>query len=616
MSKCQEKTISPQKKHVKPQEYQPQPSTCGLRKEKLNVLELQEDIDASIERILMEVDTPITDQNETSVTQEYLHHNKRTIWRDRLSSLEIDTLITKLSLIQDLVSTSNEEGLKPFWTQQSRDLSERLWLPTKIDCVDSVLTSSMTSSQHTPMGASWFSINKKHPQTKNSLMTSFQSSQFSHHDYMVGEATQSKRKRKIKKTPEPKVKTLKIRLFPSDDEKEKLKMMFDQFRWYYNYTLSIVYHYYKVDELKGQLFFSKVRDLMRKYDYNEEVKDKIKDDGTTDTYIEKSYKYVEGKNEVFVPEWWKDKVHNRTPRGAVKKFVSAINSAISNKKAGHNDGFKMKFRSRRDPTEYYNSEDQSYPKFINNIKSNYWYRTKDRHRKNISFAEINNNERPVEIIHDKQTDKYYLHYPVDIGWFPEDDIRRDNQTKYVSKGERVISLDPGVRKFLVGYDPTGESVFIGEGASRELTILLLAIDKTPKDEKYKKWKRIKNLVDELHWKTISFLIENYDTIILPHFETSKMIKGRKLSRMTKRLLLQFSFYRFKEKLAWKCARHGKNLVMVDESYTSKTCGRCGNLNDVGGNEIYLCSDCNLIADRDVLASRNIFIKNTRTKPYA
>ena len=59
---------------------------------------------------------------------------------------------------------------------------------------------------------------------------------------------------------------------------------------------------------------------------------------------------------------------------------------------------------------------------------------------------------------------------------------------------------------------------------------------------------VKNLIAELHWKTISFLIENYDTIILPDFRVSEMVRKKKLSRNTKRLMCMFSFFSFKEKL--------------------------------------------------------------------
>lgn len=177
--------------------------------------------------------------------------------------------------------------------------------------------------------------------------------------------------------------------------------------------------------------------------------------------------------------------------------------------------------------------------------------------------------------------------------------------------ERIVSLDPGVRKFLVGYDPKGSSIFFGDGASKILTKLLLEIDKriennldTRKQQGY-----VKNLVSELHWKTCSFLVKHYDTILLPDFRVQQMVRGRRLSKMTKRLMMMFSFHTFKEKLAYKCKIYGKNLIIVDESFTSCTCGRCGHINNVKGREQFECCECKLKLDRDVSGSRNILLKN-------
>ncbi len=145
----------------------------------------------------------------------------------------------KLSRTLDLVLTSKERALSPFWTMQSKEISEKLWLPIKIDSVDSVLSSSKELSINNPMGKSWFSIKKKHPQMKNSLMTSFQSSQFSLPDCMDSEVvslktkskaklktqkttinkTKEKQEKKTKETPK-KLKTIKFRLFPNDEQKK------------------------------------------------------------------------------------------------------------------------------------------------------------------------------------------------------------------------------------------------------------------------------------------------------------------------------------------------------------------------------------------------------------
>lgn len=267
----------------------------------------------------------------------------------------------------------------------------------------------------------------------------------------------------------------------------------------------------------------------------------------------------------------------------------------------------MRFRSKKTPTDYLHFEDKGYPAFIRKIKSQYWFTDRNGKRKKIPFSDIDDG-KGVEIIYEKKTGKYFLHYPIRVNWFPNEDRRNDSQVKFSSGREHVISLDPGVRKFLVGYDPQGKSIFFGEGASKELATRLLEIDK--EKDTYRYWKKVKMMVNELHWKTISFLIENYDVIIFPDFRVSQMLRKKKLTRMTKRLMSMFSFHSFKEKLIYKSKVYGKKLIIVNESYTSCTCGVCGKINNVQGKEVYTCDFCKLVIDRDVSGARNIFIKNT------
>ena len=73
----------------------------------------------------------------------------------------------------------------------------------------------------------------------------------------------------------------------------------------------------------------------------------------------------------------------------------------------------------------------------------------------------------------------------------------------------------------------------------------------------------------------------------------------------------FSFYSFKQKLLWKSILYDKKTIIVNESYTSKTCTVCGVLNNIKGNETFNCSSCKYKVDRDVGGSRNIFIKNMK-----
>ena len=592
------KSISDQTKFANFLKSQPELSSTGIKQVKSNVLEQMVDTVDSSNQVY-----PSSNQRkkkvEKSATAEYPPTGKRKIWKHKLTSSEIDTLTMKLSKIWDQASTLKEKDLSPFWTQQSKEISQRLWLPTKIDSVDSVLNSLRESSKPTPKGKSWFSIKRKHPQKKNSSMTSFQLSQYSLPASMDFEAIQSKRKSKTKP-----LKTLKLRLFPSNEEKEKLQTQFQQFRWYYNAVLDVVETHFENILDKNKYSSRTVRDIFRKYSYEEEV--------WTENLILKQFVLNENKNELPVPEWWKGQVHSRLPRGAINKFVSSLNAAISNFKNGNIKRFEMKHRRSDNPTDYLHYEDKQYPSFIRNIKSRYWFTTKDRKRKSISLKDVDTQGRGVEIIYEKETERYYLHYPVERDWFPEEDKRIENQNVlHSTDGNRIISLDPGVRKFLVGYDPQGECIFIGEGANKVLTTMLYDIDKTDESsERIIKWKKVKNMVDELHWKTINFLMENYDTILLPEFRVSQMVRGRKLPRIVKRMMLMYSFYQFKDKLKYKCEMYGKKLIIVDESYTSCTCTRCGTINKMGGLETYDCMlGCGIILDRDVVGARNIFIKN-------
>ena len=582
-----------------------EPCLTGITLEKLKVLEQKEDTEdisfqiSSLSPLIKK--KKLNEEKEVSAIVESHPPHKKKTWKDKLDISKANTLLTKLSKTLDQASISKEKVLTPFWTQQSKEISKKLWLPTKIDCVDSVLSSSTELSKSTPMGRSWFSIKKKHPQKKNSLMTSFQSSQFSLPDSMDSEVMTSKEK------SNPQLKTIKIRIFPTKEEILKLQKAMDQYRWYYNATISVFYKHYGFENILDKRKYSsyEIRDIFRQYEY---VEDNI------DNLNFQDFIFDEERNEPTEPYWWKNDVHNRIPRGANAKFTSSINSAISNFKNGNINKFDMKYRTKKNPTDYIHFEDAGYPAFINKIKSRYWYTTKERKRVNMTFKECidSSKKRGCEIIHEKDTGKYFIHFPVEVDWFPSTDKRNDNQVKFgVKESNRIISLDPGIRKFLVGYDPKGETVFIGEQASLLLTGLLYDIDNsTDKEEKYIMWKKVKNLISELHWKTISFLIENYDTIILPDFRVSQMIGSRKLSKITKRLMCMFSFFSFKEKLKYKCSYYNKNLIIVDESYTSKTCGNCGCLNDVKGSEVYDCIHCDSTFDRDVNGSRNIFIKNT------
>ncbi len=439
-------------------------------------------------------------------------------------------------------------------------------------------------------------------------MTSFQLSQFSLRDSMDSEVIQSKNRSKNKQ--ETKLKTMKIRLFPNDEEKEKINLILDQSRWYYNCLLSSLREKYdNLDNLiknkKKPFKNTEIRDLLQEYEYVE-IKCKNK--------IIKEMSLRENKDtKAFKPEWWDEKeIHSRTPRGVAKKLSQNLNSVMTNYQNGNIRKFNFKYKSKKNPIQTVLYEDENFPSFIKKIKSHYWYTNYDNTKVKTSFQTIfkNSKNRGFEIVYDSINNKYFLHYPVEYNFYLEDDRRNESQISFFSsEKDNCISLDPGVRKFLVGYDPHGKMIFIGEKSREKLCKLLLEVDK---NNNPLIWKKIKNMVNELHWKTIFYLLKNYDTIILPEFKVSEMVTGKKLNKMTKRLMLIFSFFEFKQKLKWKCSLYNKKLIIVNESYTSKTCTNCFNIkSNLGSSETYNCTHCKIKIDRDVGGSRNILIKNIK-----
>jgi IS605 OrfB family transposase len=124
--------------------------------------------------------------------------------------------------------------------------------------------------------------------------------------------------------------------------------------------------------------------------------------------------------------------------------------------------------------------------------------------------------------------------------------------------------------------------------------------------------RIRNLVDDCHHKVVKELCLNYTTILLPLFETSQMVLriSRRIRKKTVRMMLTWSHYRFRQTLLNKSREYPwVEVIVVGEAYTSKTCGKCGQLhNKLGGNKVFTCPFCKFTVDRDVNGARNILLK--------
>jgi putative transposase len=127
-------------------------------------------------------------------------------------------------------------------------------------------------------------------------------------------------------------------------------------------------------------------------------------------------------------------------------------------------------------------------------------------------------------------------------------------------------------------------------------------------------KKIKNLIKEIHFKTARFLVNNFDVILLPTFETSQMTgkSSRKLTNKTVRAMLTWAHYQFKVRLKNKALEFGSIVIDVCEAYTSKTVSWTGEIKNVGGSRVISSSGITL--DRDLNGARGIFIRSLVDSP--
>jgi len=198
---------------------------------------------------------------------------------------------------------------------------------------------------------------------------------------------------------------------------------------------------------------------------------------------------------------------------------------------------------------------------------------------------------------------------------------------------KCVAVDPGVRTFATCYSDR-EVIIAGDNFAKErLFPLMKRVDKLLSERKMientgqleaiwyqekirgidRKIDRLKSKKDDilldLHNRLAYDLVQNYDVIFLPSFETQKMSKkqGRRIRRRTTREMLSLGHFAFKLRIKWYAKKYGKHIVDCNESYTSKTRSWNGEIDDkLGGKKII--KDNNFIVDRDVNGARGILLK--------
>ena len=94
-------------------------------------------------------------------------------------------------------------------------------------------------------------------------------------------------------------------------------------------------------------------------------------------------------------------------------------------------------------------------------------------------------------------------------------------------------------------------------------------------------RKIEHMIDDLHWKTIKHLTNNYNNIFLGDMSAKSIVRKKNsiLSPLQKTACLRTRYYVFRQRLEYKCIATKTNYKLVNEMYTSKTCSYCCNYNN-------------------------------------
>jgi putative transposase len=306
-----------------------------------------------------------------------------------------------------------------------------------------------------------------------------------------------------------------------------------------------------------------------------------------------------------LPEWAKS-VPFQIKSIAIKDACLAVKKAKSDfKKTGKI--CKVKFRSRKDT-----KQSLYIPKSA--IQEKGIYHTK------LGLSKLKE-ALPKDFSDGRLTLAYGEYYLV---------VSEEVQPQQTDNQGRVVALDPGVRTFMTFFSESSYG-WLGKDSNLHIQKLCFKLDKliskTSKAscQQKKRFKKaadrlkckIQNLVKELHHKTARFLVDNFDVILLPSFESSQMVSKsrRKIRSKTVRQMLTLSHYQFKKHLEWKAWETGKvALTSINEAYTSKTVSWTGEIKKIGGSRIVKDADGNQM-DRDLNGARGIFLRALVDTPW-
>lgn len=548
--------------------------------------------------------SPMTTMEEKILSiPELVPESNLEICKTKRACSKKNTRTIKASKTSEVVSTTKDKALLPFWNNYSKEKSNEWWCPTKTVLADSDLNFSNGSSNNSELYWKVWNTTLPIPE-KIWSPTSWKFSPSLQPDTTEAENI---------------VRSLKLRIYPNKNQKKLLNQCFGTHRFFYNRAVNEINTRYtqKYEEFKSLTHCVHCEKQKIQNSFCCEKHEKKKLPWKLNIQLPSIRKCVlkSDKEAIQDPKLkWTIDIPYDTRQLAIKDAITAYKSCVTNKQRGHIDTFRLQFMRRTSKRLFW--IDSSALKIKNNkvylftrrLKEDSELRLHSKSRKKLPKI----NKHDAKIYYDRGA--YYIILSI------SEPIDPNLQT---IQRQPIVALDPGIRSFITGYSPTGTVFKMGEHQLKNIKKLQEKIDllrsvRSKHPSRRTKWrlkqrleiigKHLYGTVDNLHNQIGSYLTKEYKTILLPTFRTSEMQKGDCLSSTVKRNMNCLSHYRFYEKLKFQCIKKGNILYRVGEEYTTQTCGKCGILKKVGCDKIYQCNECGYKMDRDIHGARNILLK--------
>ncbi len=352
------------------------------------------------------------------------------------------------------------------------------------------------------------------------------------------------------------IKALKVRLYPSEEQKVLLEKHFGSCRFVWNHFLEVRNKYYaehKNDGKKGLSGFDTMRML---------------------TVLKKEIT-------------WLNEINSQSLQHSLVKLEMAFKAFFR-----HNSNYPT-FRSKKDnqyfivPSGFKTEGDKLIiPKFMEGIR----YRDKSTIPENIK-----------QIIVTKDVDRYYafMQYETNVE---------------ISKDKGIIGIDMGIRAFITASDGIQvEPLNALRKKEKRLAREQRKLSRKEKGSKNRKKQILKvqkihqNIRDariDFNHKVSTAIAKHYGTVVVEDLNIHGMQRNPYLAKS----ITDQGWGEFKTMLTYKLGWREAELIQIGRfDPSSRMCSGCGNIKrDLKlSDRIYHCSECSISIDRDLNAAINI-----------